>query len=322
MSTAARNLIERLVTKDDYFHLPHVADENPLDPWESYYYDLHIRVDYPGDLKNGLPVIKLGNDSYVNPVGAAQFGLAHLQHYWDTGNEEYLRGAERISAALVNTTEEDLGLVWRHPISMRENCDWISSMAQDQVASLLLRVGELTDDELLIDKGRAVLVSLDYDIEDGGVRAVLNGHLWFEDYAIAPPAYTLNGFIVTLFGIRDAAIILKDEHYGQVWTSGVESLISNLQLWDSDGWSLYDLLTRVFGPVSLSNFASPFCQRFHIESLSIMEDLTRESAFAHQRKRWSKGLEEGFAFYRAVFGKVMYRLLTPTAYAEFQKVTR
>ncbi len=315
MNTTLRNLLERLVTKDDYFHLPHSAERHPADPRRSYYYDLRARIDYPGSLRNGLPVINLGNDSYVSPIGAAQFGLAHLQHYWDTGNEEYLHRAESIARAMVDVAEEGLGLVWRHPISKRGNYNWICSMAQGQAASLILRVGELTGDEALIDKGGAALVCLDYDIEDGGVRAALNGHLWFEEHAIVPPTYTLNGFIVTLFAVRDAAIILKDAHYCELWTSGVESLIRNLHVWDSDGWSLYDLSTRVVGSISLDNLASPFYHRFHIELLSIMGELTGDPAFGSQRERWIEGLEKGVAFYRGIFGKAIYRLLTPVRYA-------
>lgn len=316
MRTTLRHLLERLVTKADYFHLPHSAEEYPADPRDSYYYDLRARVNYPGSLCNGLPVVNLGDDSYVSPIGAAQFGLAHLQHYWDTGNEEYLHSAESIARAMVDVAEEGLGLVWRHPISKRGKCDWICSMAQGQAASLLLRVGELTSDELLIDKGRAALVCLEYDIEDGGVRASLDGHLWFEEHAIAPPAYTLNGFIVTLFGVRDAAIITKNDHYSELWNTGVESLISNLQRWDSDGWSLYDLSTRVFGPISLSNLAAPFYHRFHIELLSVMDELTGNPAFREQRESWIEGLEKGFALYRGIFGKVIYRLLMPVRYAK------
>ncbi len=316
MSTTLRHLLERLVTKDDYFHLPHSAEEYPADPRRSYYYDLRARVDYPGMFRNGLPVINLGNDSYVSPIGAAQFGLAHLQHYWDTGNEEYLHRAERIARAMVDIAEEGLGLVWRHPISKRGKCNWICSMAQGQAASLLLRVGELTSSEFLIDEGRAALVCLDHDIEDGGVRASLNGHLWFEEHAVAPPAYTLNGFIVTLFGVRDAAIIAEDDHCCELWNNGVESLISNLQMWDSDGWSLYDLSTQVFGPVSISNLAAPFYHRFHIELLSVMGDLTGNPVFADQREKWIEGLDQGFAFYRGILGKVIYRLLMPVKYAK------
>jgi len=84
--TALRSLVERIVTKNDFFHQPHIAEINCLDPGSSYYYDLRARADYPGMFKNGLPVIKYPDFEFINPVNAAQNGLANLQLYWDTGN--------------------------------------------------------------------------------------------------------------------------------------------------------------------------------------------------------------------------------------------
>jgi len=79
-------------------------------------------------------------------------------------------------------------------------------------------------------------------------------------------------------------IILEDEHYYNLWEKGVESLKVNLHLFDSDGWSLYDLSLAKFGFFSVKNFASPFYQRFHIELLKTMEQLTGDQVFAKQPK--------------------------------------
>lgn len=312
MTSIPRRLIERLVTRDDYFHIPHRAESDPTDPCRSYYYDLRARIHYPGSLENGLPVVVVGNRSFVSPIGAVQFGLAHLQHYWDTADERYLRRAVDIAANVIDMAEESLGLVWRYPIYVRGHNDWMSSMMQGQAASLLLRVGALTGSDSLLDKGRAALTPLDYDIDCGGVRTMLNGHTWFEEYAIQPPAFTLNGFIVTLLGVRDAAVVLEDNRYRRLYEDCVESLISNLRLFDSEGWSLYDLSTRRVGPISLRNMASPFYHRFHLELLKVMEELAGEPAFMRQRQRWTIGLHRGSTLCRAICGKTLYRLLTPT----------
>lgn len=73
------------------------------------------------------------------------------------------------------------------------------------------------------------------DVEGGGVRTELNGRVWFEEYAIMSPAFTLNGFIVTLLEVRDAAIVLEDNHYRRLYEDCVESLISDLRLLGSEG---------------------------------------------------------------------------------------
>jgi len=69
-----RRVVERLVTKSDYFHRYHYAEKDFLDPLRSYYYDLRARADYPGEFKDSLPVIEMGDVKYVNPVCAAQYG--------------------------------------------------------------------------------------------------------------------------------------------------------------------------------------------------------------------------------------------------------
>ncbi len=310
-----RAFIEKLVTKQDYFHLPHTAERDPSDPCKSYYYDLRERINYPGITIKGIPVVVREKDKYASAIGGAQLGLAYLQHFWDSGDEGYLRNAEDIARSLTCIGKEsNRGLLWPSPTTVNGYSNWLSSMVQSQAASLLLRVGSLTGEKFLLDSGRAALLPLDYDINNGGVRTTLNGYLWFEEYAIEPPSYTLNGFIVTLFGVRDAAIILEDEHYYNLWEKGVESLKVNLHLFDSDGWSLYDLSLAKFGFFSVKNFASPFYQRFHIELLKTMEQLTGDQVFAKQRKQWAAGLAKGVAFYRGVLGKIMYRVLRPTQY--------
>ncbi len=312
---AVRRIIERLVTRQDYFHIPHVAEDNPFEPLRSYYYDLRERVDYPGDIVEGIPIVSVGHHTYPSPIAAAQLGLSNLQHYWDTEDESYLRDAEFIARALVQLGRRtERGLLWSIPVD--GYCHCLSSMIQGQAASFLLRVGGLLGDDYLFDSGKLALLPLEFDIGEGGVRTTLNGRLWFEEYAIDPPRYTLNGFIVTLFGIRDAAILLKAQNYYDLWNEGIESLTINLQFFDSSGWSLYDLSVINLRYFSLKNFASPFYQRFHIELLRVLEKLTAGNVFAEYRDRWTTGLAAGSAFYRGVFGKVIYRLLEPKRHLE------
>lgn len=315
MPCALRSLVERAVTRNDYFHLPHVADEDPEDPSSSYYYDLRARIDYPGKLQDGIPVITIGSDTLISPIGGVQLGLAYLQHYWDTGDESHLHCAERIARSLVALGDERAGLVWRHRVHKRGCYDWMCAMVQGQAASLLLRVGVLTGDERFMENARAALAPLDRDIEMGGVRTELNGYVWFEEHAIMPPKFTLNGYIVALLGVRDAMILLGDDYYCSLWDQGLRSLKENLTCFDASGWSLYDLSTRNFGSLLLRDFASPFYHRFHIQLLMVIDTLTGESVFTDQRREWMEGLHRGGAFYRGVFGKAVYRMLTPTDYA-------
>ena len=132
---------------------------NCFDLSSSYYYDLRGRANYPGKLKNGLPVVKYVDFEFVNPVGAAQNGLANLQLFWDTGDEFYLTKALNITKALVYYGKSENGsLVWRYPIDNRGHINWLSAMAQGQAASLLLCIGCVIGEDWYYEKAREALL--------------------------------------------------------------------------------------------------------------------------------------------------------------------
>ncbi len=311
--TALRSLVERIVTKNDFFHQPHIAEINCLDPGSSYYYDLRARADYPGILKNGLPVIKYPDFEFINPVNAAQNGLANLQLYWDTGNEIRLAKSLKIADALVAYGEkEDDGLVWRYPITIAGHTNWLSAMAQGQVASLLLRLGCVTGNDWYNVKAKEVLKPFFVPITKGGVSCLLDGkYIWFEEYAIPSPPYTLNGFIVALLGVRDGSIILQDMVLKSLYEESINTLTSVLYYFNCRGWSLYDLSFASLGCLKMNNLASPFYHRFHIELLKVLEILTNIEEFKKQRLEWENSRDYGTRIYSAIAEKMIYRTLKP-----------
>jgi hypothetical protein len=316
--TRLRDFLERMVTKQDYFHQPHRAEDDFSDATRSYYYDVRARAAYPGPFEGALPTIDYGGLRFTNPIHAAQYGLAHLQHFWDTQDPAWLAKAHRVALELVELgTPEGACLVWRYPLTLRGVRHWPSAMAQGQVASFLLRVATLTEDSHLREAAKASLATFQQDISSGGVRTSLNGHVWFEEYAIDPAPYTLNGFIVALLGVHDACCLLEPQgdSYPSLYHEGVTTLKAVLPRFDTRGWSRYDLSARTVLGVPLRNLASPFYHRFHLELLAIMARLTGESAFDEMRQRWQRTLVQGSTFYLATTEKVLYRALTPNPHA-------
>jgi len=307
-----RNLVEKLVTGSDYFHQPHKAELKILNPHESYYYDLRKRINYPGSLKGSLPVVSLGKQTFVNPVNAAQYGLSHLQHYWDTGEKSYLSKAEQIGKDLIDEgQEENEALVWRYSMSVMGNKDWLSCLAQGQVASFLLRVGSLSKEELFIESAERALIPFFKDFKASGVQTYLLGGVWFEEYCISPPPFTLNGFIISFLALRDAALITGKKCYHSLYEEAINTLDNALTLFDLKGWSKYDLKELCIGRINLRNLASPFYHHFHVELLKIMEHLTVNSNFTFYRQKWEHSLAEGTVFMRAIIEKGIYRALNP-----------
>jgi hypothetical protein len=264
--------------------------------------------------EEGLPLVRYGSSYHVNPVSAAQHGLAHLQHYWDTGQESYLASASRIAEGLARSGGEE-ELLWRSSVPYRGFTGWPSAMGQGQAASLLLRIGFLTEQERYLAKARKALHPFLRRIPDGGVQTLLNENVWFEEYAFSPPPYTLNGFIVSLFGLRDAALLLKEGIYLKLYKEGLDTLERTLTLFDVDGWSRYDLTKARLGPVPVNHLASPFYHRFHIELLRVLEHLVEKeehpgarAIFEDKRKVWTRSLDRSTIFYRALLEKSLYRL--------------
>lgn len=103
IASIPRRPIERLATRDDCFHIPNRAEPDSTDPCRLHYCDLRARIHYSGNPENGLPVTVVGNRSFASPMGAVQFGLAHLQHYWDTADERYVRRVVDVAANTVNS---------------------------------------------------------------------------------------------------------------------------------------------------------------------------------------------------------------------------
>lgn len=311
--TSVRRWLERAVTKHDYFHQPHLAESDALDPSRSYYYDLRARSRYNGPFEGQLPITDYGNNRFVNPVHAAQYGIGHLQRYWDTNDSALLARASDVAEALIDLgSYERQGLVWRYPLVLQGQQDWLSAMAQGQVASFLLRVAAATADSAIFEAARASLEVFRYDIADGGVRTWLCGHLWFEEYAVMQPPYTLNGFIIALLGLRDAGILLEDAALIAHYEHGIDTLIAVLPLFDFNGWSRYDLSQRTVAGISLRNLSSPFYHRFHVELLHVMAATTHAATFWRFLQGWQQGIEYGLLFYRALAEKVLYRLMTPS----------
>jgi len=125
------------------------------------------------------------------------------------------------------------------------------------------------------------------------------------------PPYTLNGFIIALFGVRDGAIILNDKDLNHLYEEALSTLIQALPRFNCRGWSLYDLSVKSMGPFKINNLASPFYHRFHIELLKVLELLTDDVVFRRQRLEWEKCRDRGLRIYTAIVEKVIYRMLNP-----------
>lgn len=312
-----KNLIERLVTKQDYFHQPHVLEEGTLAPTSSYYYDLRDRLKWPGTFSiAGLPMNFYNGQSFINPITVAQYGLSHLQYYFDCSEEFYLDKAMKIADALINlgeTNNKTNSLYWTYPIPHNSEINWISGMAQGQAASFLFRVGYLSDTPFFLAKAEQALQTFHFPISEGGVKTYLDDNIWFEEYATSSPPFTLNGFIVALLALRDASIFTSNPTWNNLWLEGINTLVQTLPQFCFHSWTYYDLSHTTIGSLKLHNVASPFYHRFHIVLMQILLKLfPNNQSFVQILSQWEKGISNNM-IYRAILEKVCFRILKPNS---------
>jgi len=104
----------------------------------------------------------------------------------------------------------------------------------------------------------------------------------------------LNGWIFSLWGLRDVGLDLGDRRAERLFESSSKALAARLSLYDTGWWSKYSLLE--------GDLAKPFYHRLHIVQLRVMSELVYEPAFATAAERWER-FDTRLAASRAVAAK-------------------
>lgn len=260
----------------------------------------------------------------IHWVGFAQWGLGCFERHVAGDGPQWRAAAIRAGDFLVEhqvregalTGAWPFGHPFPHTFDLRP--PWVMSMAQGEIASLLVRLAAETGDERYADAARLALVPLDLDVADGGVRAFLpTGGVLYQEYPTTPPAHVLNGAIFTLFGAWDVWRGLGDENAARHWNAGIGGLLGGLHLWDLGYWSRYDLF-----PHATANVASPFYHDLHIQQLAALERLHDDARLGGMRARFISYADHLPHRARGLGQKMAFRVRTPRKGLHKKKVTR
>lgn len=241
-------------------------------------------------------------------VDVIQWGLASFERYLGGEGDRWLAGAEACGSYLVD--EQRAGGDWPHLTPYKHSWPldppWVSSMAQGEAASLLVRLHGATSDARWADAARRALLPLSVPAADGGAQALLDGRSFPEEYPTQPPSFVLNGAIFTLWGIRDVGVGLGDAAATAQWEEGLDTLSANLRLWDTGWWSRYALY-----PHPVVNPASSFYHALHITQLKATEVLAVRPAVTAVRERFERYAASPSCRRRAFAQKALYRTVVP-----------
>ena len=279
-----------------------------------YYMLFREKADYPGPYDaNGIPMLDYRGaiGPQYNPIAIAQWGLAHYNQFCVTGDE--IRSHKTLKAAnwlCDNLEQSSQGLwVWNHHFDWdyRDTlkAPWYSGLAQGQGVSLLLRAHTHTGDTKYLQAADRAFVSLTRPIAEGGVLFEdEEKNLWIEEYLVNPPTHILNGSMWALWGVFDFWRARADTKAKETFDRGVNTLVHNLNRYDTGYWSLYEQ-----SGTRLKMLASPFYHQLHVVQLRVMAQLTGRTEFEEVADRWDNYTKHRTNRTRALIEKGAFKLL-------------
>lgn len=168
---------------------------------------------------------------------------------------------------------------------------WYCAMGQGLAMSFLARMFAHTGDGSLVPVMQDASKIFHVPSEKGGVRAMYNGHVWYEEYPTEPASFVLNGYVYALLGLYDASQATGDSSIKKLYEQGVESLKAMLSLYDLGWCTAYDL-THHSVPGAAPNVARWQYHWIHIQLLSALSQIEGD-AFDSYTQRWYKYLFGG-----------------------------
>jgi hypothetical protein len=245
-------------------------------------------------------------------VDVIQWALGCYERHLAGEGERWLAGALKCGEHQLAIQERggsrDGG--WTHcfpyPHSLPLPAPWLSAMAQGQGASLLVRLHAQTGDDRFAEAALWALKPFAVASEDGGVRGMLDGRAFPEEYPTQPASYVLNGAIFALWGVRDVAVGLNDSDARSRFLDGAQTLALNLHRWDTGRWSRYDLF-----PHPIPNPASSFYHALHISQLEAMDMFAPHEEYGRVGARFAAYAASARLRRLAFLNKCVYRMLVP-----------
>jgi len=280
---------------------------------DEYYMTFFEKAGYRGPFDgNGIPLLdykgKIGLQH--NPIAIAQYGIGNFNLYKQKCKKDYLDKALKAADWLKdNLKKNKFGLgVWNHNFDWEYRsvlkAPWYSALSQGQGISLLVRVYVETGKSEYAKTASAAFKSLLVEIGEGGVLFIdENNNRWLEEYISNPPTHILNGFIWALWGVYDYFLLTKEKSAARLWDECLKTLKNNLEKFDIEYWSLYDL-----SAVKMKNIASLFYHKLHIVQMDVLYRLSGIGVFKEYNNKWKVYLNSTFNKSRAYCSKAIFKL--------------
>ena len=266
---------------------------------KGYYNDLTGKV---GDKTpvdgNGIPLSQLSKDEFAYfPIAIFQYGLGMYDLHLAGDPRADLTVLKNIAQWAI-TNQRDDGF-WDCFGPIKSKYYTISSMGQGEGASFLFRMWKLFGEEIYLQAAYRAVDSMLLSLKKGGTSIYRNEELFLEEYPQDPQRSVMNGWIFSLFGLYDAAL-LDPRKYAEPLSKTIQTLKAHLSDYDTGFWSRYDLSGRI---------ASPAYHTLHIAQLQVLRVLTGETAFDDFAARLIRYEKSKFNRALAIGCKIVQKLL-------------
>ena len=248
--------------------------------------------------RNGVPLSVIAGGKKVHfPIAVFQYALGRydLSLLEPDKAEEHLDALKTCAKWALATQRPDGSWDALSPIGSTRYT--VSSMAQGEGCSMLLRAHQAFSDERYLDAALAAVRFMIVDVVDGGTAVHEDGELFLEEYPQTPRRSVMNGWIFSLFGLYDASLV--EPWFREPFVMSADTLARHLDDYDNGYWSLYDLEGRI---------ASPAYHTLHIAQLYVMAELAEDARFADRAKRFENYAAKRANNIHAVIVKVVQKL--------------
>ena len=238
----------------------------------------------------------------------AERGLACYERWLAGEGERWLAGARAAADVLVRHQAPCGGWLQLDPCPNTFSIapPWVSALAQGQAASLLVRVHLETGEDAYAEGALRALQPFSVPSSEGGVRALLGGRPFPEEYPTQPASHVLNGAILGIWGLRDVGVGLGDAGATRAFEESVDTLAASIHCWDTGYWSRYDLF-----PHRVMNIASFAYHSFHVTLLLATHRLSPRSELAAAAARFERYADSDVLCARAFARKALFRFAKP-----------
>lgn len=248
--------------------------------------------------KEGIPLSQIGKEEYAYfPIAIFQYGLGMYDLHLAGDTRADRAVLDRIACWALENQRVDGSWDCFGPVKSQYYT--VSSMCQGEGASFLFRMWKLSGKEVFLHAGFKAVDFMLRPYEEGGTAILEETGLFLEEYPQHPRRTVMNGWIFSIFGLYDAAL-LDPARYQAALSQTVNTLKSHLSDYDTGFWSGYDVSGRI---------ASPAYHSLHIAQLTVLGQLLDEPAFNALAEKFAAYAQKKMNRVRAIALKVVQKLL-------------